>query len=156
MTDLPPGADPDRVAPLSQTLHRLDEAHRRFRNHVADSLALSPTELTALLVIAVTPGISPSGLARDLSVTHGAVTALIESLEDAGLTHRVPNPVRQPLLELALTDAGQGTLGKMRDAYRIVLGEADTDGALTRILPQLDNITRALNTAASNRYPSLG
>lgn len=155
MTDAVSKNDLASVAPLSQTLHRLDEAHRRFRNHVAGSLALSPTELTALLVIAITPGMSPSALARDLSVTHGAVTALIERLEDAGLTERVPNPLRQRLLELGLTNAGQATLGKMRDAYRVVLGEADTDGALNQLLPQLDNITAALNTAAANRYPSL-
>ena len=154
MTDAP--IDPfTAVAPLSTTLHRLDEAHRRFRNYVAVSLALSPTELTALLVIAITPGISPSALAADLTVTHGAVTVLIDRLEDAGLTEKVPNPVRPQVRELALTVAGQQTLTKMRTAYRVVLGEADTDGNLTRILPQLDNITAALNLAAARCYPGM-
>ena len=43
----------------------------------------------------------------------------------------------------------------MRTAYRTVLAEADIDGSLTATLPQLDNITDALNTAAKTRYPNL-
>ncbi|MBF4577930.1 hypothetical protein ITJ49_17380, partial [Frondihabitans sp. VKM Ac-2883] len=58
MTDQPDHSY-EAVAPLSQTLHRLDEVHRRFRSHVARSLAMTPVELTALLVIAITPNISP-------------------------------------------------------------------------------------------------
>lgn len=154
MTDLPADTHDD-VAPLSQTLHRLDEAHRRFRSHVARSLAMTPAELTALLVIAITPGINPSGLATDLSISDGSTTALIDALEDAGLLLRVPSSTQPHLVTLQLTDAGQDTLVKMRTAYRTVLGEADTDGSLTAILPQLDNITDALNAAAINRYPNL-
>jgi DNA-binding MarR family transcriptional regulator len=154
MTDIPADMHDD-VAPLSQTLHRLDEAHRRFRGHVARSLAMTPSELTAVLVIAITPGISPSGVAADLSITDGSTTALIDGLEDAGLLLRVPSSTQPHLVTLQLTDAGQNTLTMMRTAYRTVLGEADTDGTLTAILPQLDNITEALNTAAKNRYPTL-
>lgn len=154
MTDLPIDTHDD-VAPLSQTLHRLDEAHRRFRGHVARSLAMSSGELTGLLVIAITPGISPSGLATDLSISDGGATALIDALEDAGLLLRVPTSTQPHQVTLRLTDAGQDTLVKMRTAYRTVLGEADTDGSLTAILPQLDNITDALNTAAKDGYPKL-
>ncbi|RPE77654.1 MULTISPECIES: MarR family winged helix-turn-helix transcriptional regulator [unclassified Frondihabitans] len=145
----------EAVAPLSQTLHRLDEAHRRFRSHVARSLAITPAELTALLVIAVTPKISPSSLAADLSTSDGNTTALIDGLEDAGLLRRVPSRTPPHLVTLELTDDGQRTLVRMRTAYRTVLGHADTDGSLTAILPQLDNITTTLNTAAKNGYPTL-
>lgn len=155
MTDLPVKDTDDAVAPLSQTLHRLDEAHRRFRIHVARSLAMTPGELTALLVIAVTPGLSPSGLADDLSIGDGSTTALIDRLEDAGLLHRIPSTTQSRLITLGLSPAGHDTLAKMRTAYRTVLGEADTDGNLTAILPQLDNITTALNAAAQNAYPAL-
>ncbi|MBF4577934.1 hypothetical protein, partial [Frondihabitans sp. VKM Ac-2883] len=82
-------------------------------------------------------------------------TALIDGLEDAGLLHRVPSSTQPHLVTLELTDDGQHTLMRMRTAYRTVLGHADTDGSLTAILPQLDNITTTLNTAAKNGYPTL-
>lgn len=155
MTDLPEKHPHNDVAPLSQTLHRLDEAHRRFRGHVARSLALTPGELTALLIVAITPKISPSALAADLSFSDGSTTALIDGLEDAGLLLRAPSPTQTHLVTLELTTDGQDTLSKMRTAYRTVLAEADIDGSLTATLPQLDNITDALNTAAKTRYLNL-
>ncbi|MBF4577550.1 MarR family winged helix-turn-helix transcriptional regulator [Frondihabitans sp. VKM Ac-2883] len=143
----------DEVAPLSQTLHRLDEAHRRFRGHVARSLAMTPTELTGLLIIATSPGISPSALAADLSIGDGNTKALIDNLEDAGLLRRITNTAPSQPAALELTNAGHETLTRMRTGYRQVLGEADTDGSLTAILSQLDNITGTLNTAAKNSHP---
>lgn len=154
MTTKPEGRTYNEVAPLSQTLHRLDEAHRRFRGYVARSLAMTPTELTGLLITASSPGITPSALAADLSIGDGNTNALIDNLEDAGLLRRATHPASSQPTALELTTAGHETLTKMRAGYRQVLGETDTEGSLTAILPQLDNITQALNTAAKNNYPA--
>ncbi|MBF4577914.1 MarR family transcriptional regulator, partial [Frondihabitans sp. VKM Ac-2883] len=59
---------------------------------------MTPVELTALLVIAITPNISPSSLAADLSTSDGNTTALIDGLEDAGLLHRVPSSTQPHLV----------------------------------------------------------
>ena len=149
-TPVVPPAD-DRlaaVAPLARTLHRLDEAHRRFRGLIARDLLLSSIELTALLLIADTPGTSPGALGQDLGISTGATTALVDRLEDSGHVHRVPNPIDRRRLELQLTDAGLETLRAMATSYRTVLADADIDGSSTQILPQLDSITAALNSAA--------
>jgi hypothetical protein len=139
------------LATLSQTLHRLDDAHRRFKNQVAGSLALSPTELTALLVTATTPDITVTALAEDLGVSFSTATAVVERLEDAGLVRLVANWISNQFDELQLTQPGFDTLIHIQTKYRTVLGQADTSGDLTRILPELANITAALNAAARNR-----
>lgn len=145
----------EAVAPLAQTLHRLDEAHRRFRGYVSRSLELSSGELAALVLIADTPGVTPEALSEDLTIAAGAIAVLLERLEDSGHVRTVPNPVDRRHHEVHLTEAGWQTLRQIQTAYRTVLGEADTDGALTEILPQLDSITSALNRAAHDRYPTL-
>lgn len=159
MTDTPPSRDLNvtplpHLAPLSQTLHRLDDAHRRFKNHVAESLALSPTELTALLVTATTPDITVTALAVDLGVSIGTATAVVERLEDAGLVRLVANWISNQFDALQLTPPGFDTLIRVQTEYRTVLEQADTSGDLTRILPELANITVTLNAAARNRRPT--
>jgi DNA-binding MarR family transcriptional regulator len=148
-TSAPSAENLSRVAGLAQTLHRLEEAHRRFRAHIAQDAALPATELAALLLIADTPGISPSALASGLGVTTGAVTALLDRLENTGHTARTPNRTDRRSLQIHLTETGHTTLTVIRDAYRTALLDADTDSALTAVRPQRDNLTTTLNAAAS-------
>jgi DNA-binding MarR family transcriptional regulator len=153
-TSAPSAEDLSGVAVLAQTLYRLEEAHRRFRAHIAQDAALPATELAALLLIADTPGISPTALASDLGLTTGAVTALLDRLENTGHTTRTPNRTDRRGLQIRLTETGQNTLATMRDSYQTALLDAGTDSALTAVLPQLDNITTALNAAARNQHPT--
>jgi DNA-binding MarR family transcriptional regulator len=153
-TSAPSAEAPSGVALLAQTLQRLEEAHRRFRAHLSQDAALPATELAALLLIADTPGISPSALASGLGVTTGAITALLDRLENTGHTTRTPNRTDRRGLQIHLTETGHTTLAVMRDAYRTALLDADTDSALTAVLPQLDNITTTLNAAARNHHPT--
>jgi DNA-binding MarR family transcriptional regulator len=139
-TFAPSGDDLSGVAVLSQTLHRLGEAHRRFRAHIAKDASLSATEIDTLLLIADTPGISPRARSSDLGITTGAVTALLDQLERAGYTSRVPNLTDRRGLEIRLTDAGRYTLASMRDAYRTT--------------HPLGNITTAPNAASRNQHPT--
>lgn len=160
MTNTSPLGDPEstplpHLAALSQTLHRLDDAHRRFKNHVAESLALSPTELTALLVTATTPDITVTALAADLGVSIGTASAVAERLQDAGLISSLANRISSQFDTLELTQPGSDTLIRIQMKYLTVLGRADTSGELTRILPELANITATLNAAARDQHPTV-
>lgn len=145
---VPPAADDlDAFAPLARTLHRLDEAHRRFRGLVARDVLLSANELTALLFIAVTPGASPGAVGHDLGISTGATTALVDRLEDSGHVHRVANPIDRRRLEVQLTAPGLKAVQEMGLAYRRVLARTGLEGDLNQIVAPLDRITDALNSA---------
>lgn len=141
------------VAPLARALHELDESHRRFRQHLAHTLALSTTELTALLVIADTPMASPKALAGEVGISSGAVTALLDRLERAGLTSRIADPTDRRRLTITLTATGNTTLQRIQVTYRSILRHENIAPTLTDVLPELATLSTALNTAATLHHP---
>lgn len=149
MTTLMP-LEPDArsVEHLALTLRRLDEAHRRYRVHAAKIIDVGATELTALVAIGDDPGITPSALARELALSSGATTAVIDRLERSGHIYRADNPADRRSLHLLLTNEGKSALQALATAYRYLLSTTGTDATITDALPQLDSITYALNTAA--------
>ena len=68
---------------------------------VADRLGLSPTDLLAMDLIAGKGKTSAGELAREMHLTSGAITGLIDRLESAGYARRVsdPNDRRRVLVE---------------------------------------------------------
>lgn len=142
--------DDDRareLLPLSLSLHQLDEAHRRVRNMIARRFELAGTELTALLVIAGTPGLSAGAIGQDLGITTGATTAVIDRLEDSGHVLRAPNPLDRRGVEVHLTPAGEDTVRDIATSYSTLLGAADLSDTWQSIVPKLDAITATLNAA---------
>jgi DNA-binding MarR family transcriptional regulator len=148
--DLPatPANTPESVARLADTLHQLDEAHRRYRVYTARVVDVSPTELSALTAINDTPGITPGALARDIVLSSGATTSVIDRLERSGHIFREKHPGDRRSLHLRLTEKGDDTMSMLNEAYRYVLSTSGTDDAITAVLPQLDRVTDALNSAA--------
>lgn len=145
-----PGPQPDSgsIARLAVTLHRLDEAHRRYRVYAAKVVGIGPTELSALLAISDTPGITPAALGQDIILSSGATTSVIDRMEASGHIYRANNPNDRRSLHLRLTDKGTQTMTTLREAYRYVLSTTGTDQTIASALSQLDSITYALNTAA--------
>ncbi|MBD8704804.1 MarR family transcriptional regulator [Frigoribacterium sp. CFBP9039] len=143
---------PESVERLAMTLHRLDEAHRRYRVHSARVVGLAPMEVSALLAVGDTPGITPTALARDLVITSGSTTAVIDRLEKAGHVVRTKHPDDRRSLHLHLTAAGTDAMTNLREAYRYVLSTTGTDETILSAIPQLHEITEALN-AAVNESP---
>lgn len=101
---------------------------------------LSRSQLEALFLIAHRPPpISPGSLARDLGLTAGAVTQLVDGLRQAGLVDQRPDPGDARSRVLTLTkDAGR-RLAEFEDAAVAALAGrfADLDDAELVALSQL-------------------
>jgi DNA-binding MarR family transcriptional regulator len=151
MSDLPPtpANHPDSIKRLAVTLRRLDEAHRRYRVHAAKVVGMAPTDLSALLVVSESPGITPGALARELLLSTGTVTAVVDRLEASGRVARVADPGDRRSLRLQLTEQGTEIASALDEAYWFVLSTTGTDDTIAGALPQLDSITEALDAVAS-------
>ncbi|GAA0965933.1 MarR family winged helix-turn-helix transcriptional regulator [Frigoribacterium faeni] len=148
--DIPqiPENAPESVIRLGSTLQRLNDANRRYRVHTAKVLGMGTTELSALLAIADADDVTPSALSRDLVLSSGATTAVIDRLEKGGYIVRTSHPGDRRSLHLSLSEKGAGTVDSLNTAYQFVLSTTGTDEAIASALPQLDRISDALDAAA--------
>lgn len=90
----------ERIALLSRSL-------TASRDAPLGTMSLSSSQYAALFFLAHSDGpVSPSGLARALAVTPGAVTQLVDGLTAAGLVQTSPHP----------TDARRRIIGLTRSA----------------------------------------
>ncbi len=94
----------------------------RFDSSVCDLLGINRSDNTALDLIDRAGTLAAGELARELGLTTGAVTALIDRLEKLGYVRRVPDPNdrRRVLLELtALTKEVTGLIyGPVAQEFR--------------------------------------
>jgi DNA-binding MarR family transcriptional regulator len=146
--------DTDALAELARTLYRLDEAQRRIRTVTARRSALTGIELTALLAVGTTPGLSPTALSQDLGLTTGGVTALVDRLEDSGHVHRVSHSHDRRRLELALTAAGREAIHGMGTAYQAILDRADIRDRAQGLVESLRRVIAALDASAGDADPA--
>ena len=63
----------------------------RLSQAVAEQVSLSPTELLAIDLISTAGSMSAGELARELRLTTGAITGLVDRLEKAGFARRTPD-----------------------------------------------------------------
>ncbi|QHC57700.1 MarR family transcriptional regulator [Rathayibacter sp. VKM Ac-2760] len=144
----PPGASPqgspDGTA-LRQALRQLETAQRELRTAVALDVGLGISELSALEALAEAPGLTPKWLGLELSLTTGAVTALLDRLAKAGHLDRVSNPQDRRSVLLRLTDSGTALLATVDERYGAVGAE------VLRASPRLgeDEIVEDLARAAA-------
>jgi DNA-binding MarR family transcriptional regulator len=116
-------------AALRQALRALETAQRDLRTAVAlDS-----------------PGLTPKWLGLELSLTTGAVTALLDRLAKAGHLDRVSNPQDRRSVLLRLTDSGTALLAAVDERYDAVSVE------VLRASPRLgeDEVVEDLARAAA-------
>ena len=106
------------------------------------------TELSALVAIGETPGMTPGTLSNELLLSTGATTAVVDRLEKSGHVTRTRHPGDRRSLFLHLTAQGEDTTTILREAYQYVLSTTGTDETIAEALPQLDGIAAALDVAA--------
>ena len=95
------------MAGAARSLRALIMAGERYRLAVAAALGLGATESQALSYLAVHGGRGQSELARDLSLTSSAATALVDRLERHGAAERVRHPTDRRRTVIRLTDRGE-------------------------------------------------
>ncbi len=87
---------------------------------VADHLGINRTDMRCLDIIERLEGVSAGRLAREASLSTGAVTTVIDRLERAGLARRVADPADRRRVLVELTEEARATT---RDLYA-PLGQA--------------------------------
>ncbi|MDY0914935.1 MarR family winged helix-turn-helix transcriptional regulator [Rathayibacter festucae] len=105
---------------LRQALRALETAQRDLRAAVALDLGIGISELGALEALAESPDLTPKWLGLELSLTTGAVTALLDRLAKAGHLDRVSNPQDRRSVLLRLTDSGNALLAAVDERYDAV------------------------------------
>lgn len=81
-----------------------------FHEAVGASLGVTAVDQRALAMIATAGSMSAGDLAKEIGLTPGAVTGLVDRLERAGLAHRAPDPADRRRLVIT---AVPGAFGKV-------------------------------------------
>ena len=131
---------------LFRVMHQMNAEMAR-RLHARGYRDFQPS-FTALLAHIDTEGTTISALARRAGTTRQAVSQLVQSIEDAGLVERRPNPADGRSVIVRHTDAGRQILLDAIDVmtaiehdYAAVLGDGDLDslkGLLARLSGHVD------------------
>jgi len=132
-------ATPRRIGSDVVTAEQIDELTNqtiRFirsvdsvRHRLAMLDQLGPTEVRAVGRIGEAGQATPKMLATNLEMTTGAVTAILDRLESAGLLRRLPNPADRRSTLVELTAEGTVVYERMHVEYNQVV--ASVTGALT-------------------------
>lgn len=106
-------------------------------------MGLSPARLTALSLIAMTPGINQAALAQRLGITGPSVLRMVDQLEDAGLIAREASAGDRRSYALALTAAGREKLEALRQhipAYEAELAARLSADERRQLMALLDRV----------------
>jgi DNA-binding MarR family transcriptional regulator len=88
-----PGPGPaGTVHPATILLRTIIELTSEYEKHVARVLTVNPTDLEAMEELIKDGALSPTELARRLSISTAAVTTVVDRLTAVGHVTRVPNP----------------------------------------------------------------
>ncbi len=77
---------------------------------LAKQCGLTPSQLILMELIAKSGGAAPSALAKEISLSHATVTALIDKLEKRSLLKRTPDATDKRRVTVLLTEEGAAIL----------------------------------------------
>ena len=116
-----PVVEPSRPAPFAR--HGITRLINRVRVELVDALdrELAPYEITAPQLIVLSSvangeADSAAGLCKSISYDPGAMTRMIDRLQQKGLVRRIPNPEDRRAMNLELTVAGKALYPKLLEA----------------------------------------
>lgn len=133
------------------SLHELVEAAEQARARAAKEQKLHPTDMACLgyLQRVGTP-ISPKQITTHLNLSSGSGTALLDRLEAAGYTRRLPNPEdrRSVLIELDAEKAKEplARLAQLEESYSEMTRSFSNEDltAISRFLDEMNKIAKRL------------
>lgn len=143
----------DVALELSSAIRTLDLENRHMRAEMARRVGLSDNEFGALAYVSEVEQPTPKSLVSELGLTTGAVTAMIDRLEAAGLIERHPHPNDRRSTVLALTGAGETVREWIYGTYRRAIAEATCVAGDERARAAVEMLLRAssyVRTATAN------
>ena len=141
-------ADEPAMAAAARSLRALIMAGERYRLSVAALLGLGTTETQALSYLAVHGARGQSELARDLSLTSSAATALVDRLERHGAAERARHPTDRRRTTIRLTARGEQLVADGQAPLLASLTQVDP-AALPHLADWLDLIAGSLHARTS-------
>lgn len=132
------------LAAAVRSLRALIMAGERYRLTVAGLLGMGTTETQALSYLAVHGDRGQSELARDLSLTSSAATALVDRLERHGAAERARHPTDRRRTIIRLTPRGEQLVTDGQRPLLASLEQVDP-AALPQLTGCLDVIAGALH-----------
>ena len=75
---------------------------------------IRPAQFSVLVVIEANPGLSQANLGETLGIERARLVRLLDGLDRRGLTRRQPSPTDRRSHALSLTEAGTGTLQRIK------------------------------------------
>lgn len=110
----------------TELLRELIDANESFVTHLAKSLSVNKTDLSAMTYLIAGGPLGPTELAHRLSMSTAAVTTVVDRLEAVGHVERHPHP----------TD---------RRSVVIVPNPASVQQAVSVLMPMIGGLDRALD-----------
>ncbi|WP_158437915.1 MarR family winged helix-turn-helix transcriptional regulator [Naasia lichenicola] len=132
----------DQIDALTAQTIRLIRSADSVRHRLATLDQLGPTEVRAVSRIGQAGQVTPKMLATALEMTTGAVTAILDRLETAGLLRRLPNPADRRSTLIELTAEGKTVSDRMYVEFNQVVAsvtkflDGDNIGTVTEFLEQ--------------------
>jgi DNA-binding MarR family transcriptional regulator len=125
-------------------------AVRKHSRNMERACGVGGAQVWALALMARTPGLRVTQLARELSIHPSTASNLLDKLERAGLAERARNSADQRVVQLYLTEAGQKVLGRAPQPHSGVLTHALEqlpEDVLRRLIEDLQAVTEHLQLA---------
>lgn len=146
-------ARPQLLADLTDVLRRNSASTIFFHAAVADRIQLGPSDHKCLDMLVRLGPMSPGELATRSNLTSGAITGVVDRLEQAGYVRRVADPadrrrlVVEPLMAKAMADF-QPIFAGLRRSIDALLNEY-TDQQLAVLLDFLEKASEVLDREAA-------
>lgn len=128
-------------------MRRIDKLMSSEVQSTFDGLDLSYLQWVALKVVRDGVAGNAGELARELGITTGATTRMIDAVEKHGLLMRDRTGGDRRVVRLAITDAGRGVVAKFQPRVVSVWNEALRDFSQAEVTTFVDTLLRLLAAA---------
>jgi len=125
-------------------------AVRKHSRNMERACGVGGAQIWAMALLARTPGLRVTQLARDLSIHPSTASNLLDKLERAGLVQRTRDSADQRVVQLYLTEAGEKVLARAPQPLSGVLTHALEqlpEDLLRRLIEDLHAVTDHLQVA---------
>ncbi|MFC4857652.1 MarR family winged helix-turn-helix transcriptional regulator [Actinophytocola glycyrrhizae] len=145
---------------------QLSTAVVAFHEAVGTHLGVSAVDQRALGVIAAGGSLSAGALAKEIGLTPGAVTGMVDRLERAGLVRRAQDPADRRRVVISVAANGRGVFGEVFAGLSAAMNEVVARYTeeeqqviadyVTRTIEILREQTRELTRRTQDRLPGSG